>query len=79
MRCVVRANTTLIIINTNNNSIAIAAAQILVPTLTRTSSLFVTPVAGSFGRDVTNNGVMRMRTLKGDQAAIGEGGAGADT
>jgi hypothetical protein len=38
------------------------------------------PVAGSFGRDVTNNGVMRTRTLKGERAAVnGGGGAGADT
>jgi hypothetical protein len=37
------------------------------------------PVARSFGRDVTNNGVMRTRTLKGERAANGGGGAGADT
>ena len=37
------------------------------------------PVAGSFGRDITNNGVMRTRTSKGEQAIDGGGGAGADT
>ena len=37
------------------------------------------PVAGSFGRDVTNNGGTRTRTLKGERVVNGGGGAGADT
>ena len=38
------------------------------------------PVAGSFGRDVTNNGMMRTWTQKGGQGgANGNGGARADT
>ena len=37
------------------------------------------PGAGSFGRDVANNGVMRTGTLNGERAANGRGRTGADT